>query len=432
MEVEYHSKSFFYNLNIDKVHIDTVSGFTEKSFEMVPGTDRLKCHIGGIDVETQWFGNVTLLSYIPMVATGISAKNVTIDFELEAVSSADNIHWKLADKSSFHFGSIKIDMKNKFLQKVVDLSSGLISRMVNMEMPQLSKFIDGKVQALNKNVVSEGPMTFAVPITQHLSINLTMTQAPDLSTPDLVKVFFNGLILDNGKVTQTVSGIQMPPRLQHSSSEQFWLHENMVDSLLDAVANEVFPLSLKNKVIADTLKQLFPEIAATYGAEADASLSLTVQTGEGRAVAFDKVNGVVLGDKNDVITTIEVICSNHTTMSETAFTLQTNLQAKLNLTIKSFVVFPKVKEVFVSNTEVKADNIGLYAHNFDQLFTSILKKYAQNLNTQYADGYQLANIDPVVGMLSGLLQNFIVTPYFEEGFMFVGFQMYADMPTLIQ
>jgi hypothetical protein len=77
-------------------------------------------------------------------------------------------------------------MKSKFWQKIVDASSGLIAKMINKELPKISEVVDSKIQALNKEIASEGPLTFAIPITKDLEINLAMTQSPDLNTQDLI------------------------------------------------------------------------------------------------------------------------------------------------------------------------------------------------------------------------------------------------------
>jgi len=170
-------------------------------------------------------------------------------------------------------------MKNKVLQKLVDLSSGLIAKMINKEFPKLSQAIDGVVQNLNKNIANEGPLTFAVPLMKNAAVNLTMTQSPDLSNQDLVKLYFDGLILENNKTSESVSGIAAPPRLEHSLSEQIWLHENMVDSLLDAGAAEIFPLTVNTPAISDQMKQVFSEIPAYYGKDVKIALKVNMQTG---------------------------------------------------------------------------------------------------------------------------------------------------------
>jgi len=57
---------------------------------------------------------------------------------------------------------------------------------------------------------------------------------------------------------------------------------------------------------------------------------------------------------------------------------------------------------------------------------------AKSINEQYAEGYPLANLNPILGLIGGLLQDTIITPYVEENYLFAGFSMNADKPTLTE
>lgn len=115
IDIDFHDSSFLYKLDLDTILIDEVTGFTEKKFEMIPGTNKLHIHIAGIDASFQINGDLKLLSLIPFTATGVTVKGASIDFVVESISETDNIHWKLVDSSKFHFDSLKINMKNKVL-----------------------------------------------------------------------------------------------------------------------------------------------------------------------------------------------------------------------------------------------------------------------------------------------------------------------------
>merc|ERR1711935_1002894 len=163
---------------------------------------------------------------------------------------------------------------------------------------------------------------------------------------------------------------------------------------------------------------VFSEIPAFYGKEVEIALKLNMETGEGKAINFDTQHGIVLGDKSEVATTIDILCSNSTTANETAATLQMNFETHLNLTILNFVVYPNVQQIYVANATVVKDNIGMWAHNYNMLFTNILHNVANDLNMKYKNGYALANIDPVFGLLGGLIKGFTVSPFFAQDFMF--------------
>ena len=81
-----------YKFTLDSVHLNTVSGFTTKVFEEIPGTDQLHVKLGGIDIDMTMDANLEALYFIPFKASRVQVKNVTIDFTLEATST-DKVHW---------------------------------------------------------------------------------------------------------------------------------------------------------------------------------------------------------------------------------------------------------------------------------------------------------------------------------------------------
>jgi hypothetical protein len=168
-------------------------------------------------------------------------------------------------------------MANSYLQKLVDACSGLIADMINLEMPNFAKWIDSVVDKLNAELSNEGPLSFMVPVFGNDSVNLTMTEAPDLSRQNLVKVYFDGLIAQNNKSIADVAGIAMPPRLEHNNSEQIWINERMISTLANGLKDKIFPLAVSTKTVSNQLHSLFPQIAKKYG-DAQAFIRIDAQT----------------------------------------------------------------------------------------------------------------------------------------------------------
>jgi len=42
----------------------------------------------------------------------------------------------------------------------------------------------------------------------------------------------------------------------------------------------------------------------------------------------------------------------------------------------------------------------------------------------------MSNISPVFGLIGGLIKNATISPYVSENYLYAGFTMQADMPTL--
>ena len=81
--IDYHSKSLLYNLDLNDIHFITVDGWTEKSFEMIPGSERLRIKLGGIDAQVEVNGNMRLLYAIPLKVTQVNVTGASIEVELE-------------------------------------------------------------------------------------------------------------------------------------------------------------------------------------------------------------------------------------------------------------------------------------------------------------------------------------------------------------
>jgi len=78
-----------------------------------------------------------------------------------------------------------------------------------------------------------------------------------------------------------------------------------------------------------------------------------------------------------------MICSNATTVNQTAVEFQTEIMLKMNGTMEAFILYPVIKQVKVQNTKVLQDNIGMYAHDYNVLFSSILQNFANDVNIQF-------------------------------------------------
>lgn len=394
---------------------------------MEPGTSKLHLSISGVDLQAHVNGGLKLVGVqlIKLEDSAVNITNITLDVVLEGTPDADQLHWSLADQANIHFGGFKLEMKNKFMQWLVNLNSGLIAKVVNSELKKVPQSIDKYVQNLDANIKTEeqNPFYFVVPVGKKgAALNLTMTHAPE-SADNLVKIFFDGLFLKNNETFTTSEGIATPPRLAHNNSEQVWLHQRMINTLLDNNHDKIYPLHLK----ADSfVKEQFPQIVEKYGEDCTVTVDVDVDT-HGDFVSLNKLTGWSIEDRTATIT---FVVENKLGRNEIAAQFQVNLSQGLDLTIYEFVAFPKVKSARVDEGEkILVNNINLPEGEYNVQIASILNQSAQVFNKAMEGGWPLANLNPQLGMLGGLLKKFTVTPHYFDEFLFVGFSMYADMPT---
>jgi len=124
-----------------------------------------------------------------------------------------------------------------------------------------------------------------------------------------------------------------------------------------------------------------------------------------------------------------MVVSNETVTDRELATLQMNFEMAGNMTMKDLVFYPEVQELTIENTYVRKDHIGIEG-NFNKIFEEIAHSYFDAFNAKWAKGWSITNIDPALGMLTGLLKDTTLTPYVQDNWMYGGFSMQADLPTL--
>lgn len=204
----------------------------------------------------------------------------------------------------------------------------------------------------------------------------------------------------------------------------------MLNSLFDVAGGPLFPLEVNSDSISSQLLQVFREVAMKYGLESKVSLKVSMDAGDGRPLKLSKEHGIIVGDKNDLKTTIEMVCTNATVTNQTAAVFSMNLETHLNFSVQSLVAYPQVAEIFVDNTKVVTDNVGFFpGHDFDVLFNSILQNFANDLNIKYQSGYNLESLNQYLHYLNVFMPNSTVSPFLQDEFLYVGMTMYNDPPT---
>lgn len=83
-----------------------------------------------------------------------------------------------------------------------------------------------------------------------------------------------------------------------------------------------------------------------------------------------------------------------------------------------------------ASTKISVDNVGLYDRDYDFFFSSILDAQASDINVKYKAGWPISNLNPQLAMITGLIKNSTLSPYVADEWMYAGFSMQADLPTL--
>jgi len=410
-DIDVHASNFLYKFDFNSMHIIEATGFTEKVFEYVPGTDIVHVKIGGVNVSSTIDADLSALKIIPFKGSGVNITNLSLDITVRS-TSPDNLHWDLIETTAVTFDKIDISMENSFLDWLVKLSSSVINTVIkDVVVPAAQGYFNDIVKNLNARIANEGPMSFEVPLgsDNKTAFNLTMTTAPALKKgSDLLIVNFDGLV-DKLAVTSNreLRGdiANYAPRLQHSNSEQVWVHEDTFASVIKNANNMLFPMDIDSDKISGEFAKAFPELSAYYS-NFTAITRVNMRSGmANKPVTFDMVKGLTLGQ--GATTTVELVVSNSTSANQTALTFTSHCVLESPSYLKNFVLFPSVSNIACNNTRLTHNAIGLKlnATQVDATFNQIVNASAADFNSNYKMGWPLANLNPQFGMIGGLLKN---------------------------
>jgi hypothetical protein len=163
-DFDIHEKNALYSFDFNSMHIIEATGFTEKVFEYVPGTDIVHVRIGGVNVSSLIDANLKALTIIPFKSSGVNITNLSLDITVRS-TSPDNLHWDLIETTKVTFDKITISMENDFLNYIVKMSSSIINMVIKDVVVPLSEgYFNDIVKNLNAKIANEGPMDFEVPL----------------------------------------------------------------------------------------------------------------------------------------------------------------------------------------------------------------------------------------------------------------------------
>jgi hypothetical protein len=180
--------------------------------------------------------------------------------------------------------------------------------------------------------------------------------------------------------------------------------------LFFALEKAYMPFKLNSASMAAQVKQLLHEIAAYYGNACTLAIEATIAPKSENAIKIDHTKGIVVGGNDDVLVTLTFFASNATTNNSLAAEFQMNFAVAANVSWNDFIIHLHVAEVSIHNTKITKDNVGLYARNYDQLFTGLLNMVFSQLNTKYQNGFDLRSLDPNVQFVAGMFTNSTITP----------------------
>lgn len=79
--LNYTDSGFGYSIDFKDLHINTLN-IDKKSVDFVPGTNKVRIFLSGIDLDSQLDGTMTYVGFITLHAASLKVKNITVQVDL--------------------------------------------------------------------------------------------------------------------------------------------------------------------------------------------------------------------------------------------------------------------------------------------------------------------------------------------------------------
>lgn len=102
----------------------------ERWVDFVPGTNKVRLHLGKIDIDALLDGQMTIIGIIPLHAASLVIKGLVIQADLEAVTLPDGIHWQLTQSTFVDLEDVTIKTTSSVWNAMISPFHGVIVSMV--------------------------------------------------------------------------------------------------------------------------------------------------------------------------------------------------------------------------------------------------------------------------------------------------------------
>jgi len=148
-------------------------------------------------------------------------------------------------------------------------------------------------------------------------------------------------------------------------------------------------------------------------------------------------NAVTIGDKikfgenSNVNATFSIsVHDQNTTSDKVVLRFSANPIAYGYLTMKDLIFYPNITDTCVNNFRVDYTSMSMYNHTYDPLINALFAAEIKDFNAKWKDGWALANLDPMIGFLTGWFKNTTLQEGVADHYAYLGWSMQQDVPPM--
>ena len=185
-------------------------------------------------------------------------------------------------------------------------------------------------------------------------------------------------------------------------------------------------MDLNNTNITSQIMSLFPEIKEYYGPDVVLDLEVDINAESPKFFTIDPSLGYQVGHDDKATVKLLLKCSNVTTPQELAVEFDMTVQATVNFTFDSFFLNLNIPELVIGGVTIAHDKIGMYDRDYNTFISMLVQTEVENVNQDWAEPWDLAELDGTFGFLRSMFVGFQVSPFVADEFIFLGFSYFLD------
>ena len=107
-----------------------------------------------------------------------------------------------------------------------------------------------------------------------------------------------------------------------------------------------------------------------------------------------------------------------------------NLNAVVNFTFDNYYAYLNIPAASISGVTISNDKIGMYSRDYDTFLSIVIQSIVDNTNSEWTNPFDFRTLDPIVMYLQGVFVKPRVSPFYQNGYLYLGMTYWYDLMSL--
>jgi len=158
-----------------------------------------------------------------------------------------------------------------------------------------------------------------------------------------------------------------------------------------------------------------------------ADIEIAILADNGDFLTLNKSAGIEIGRHGNAMLQLMLYAANDTTKRELAVQFDMNINAILNVTEDNYYVYVHIPSIYISNTKIVNDKVGMLGRNYDELLSLFMGMAQEIINEQFKTPYDFRVLDPqLMFFITSVFRSPRVSPFYLDNFIYLGISYQFD------